>query len=81
MEKFQEYLDMIFKLIVEYSPKVIYALILLVVGLFIIKLLTKATKKVMRKQRVEETLVKFLSNLFNWALKALLFVAVIAYAL
>lgn len=78
MEKFQEYLDMIFKLIVEYSPKVIYALILLVVGLFIIKLLTKATKKVMRKQRVEETLVKFLSNLFNWALKALLFVAVIA---
>lgn len=78
MEKFQEYLDMVLKLIVEYSPKVLYALILLVVGLFIIGLLTKTTKKVMRKQGVEETLVKFLTNLFNWALKALLFVTVIA---
>ena len=74
----KEYLDKLIALIDEYSPNVIYALVLLIVGLFIIGMITKAVRKVMAKQGLDITLQKFLGNLFNWTLKVLLIVAVIS---
>ncbi len=73
-----EYLNNIWELIIEYSPKIITALVILIIGLFIIGLLTKMTKRIMKKQNVDETLQKFLSNLLGWTLKVLLFVMVAA---
>ena len=74
----KEYLDKLVSLIVEYSPSVIYALVLLVIGLFVIGLITKGARRVMAKRGVDETLQKFLGNLFNWTLKVLLIIAVIS---
>jgi small conductance mechanosensitive channel len=74
----EKYFDSILRLLIEYSPKVLTALIILIIGLFIISILLKMAKKVMMKRGVEDTLVKFLSNLLNWTLKILLFVAVAA---
>lgn len=74
----EKYLEALKNLIIEYSPKVLTALVILIVGLFIISLIVKMTKKVMRKQGVDETLQKFLTNLLGWTLKILLFVSVIA---
>ena len=65
-------------LVIEYSPMAITALVILVVGLFLIGLIQKLTKKVMRKRGLDETLQKFLSNLLGWTLKILLFVTVIS---
>jgi small conductance mechanosensitive channel len=74
----QDYLKKLVDLLVEYSPRVIYALVLLIVGLFIIGLFTKGIKKIMAKRDVDLTLQKFLGDLVNWTLKVLLIVAVIS---
>jgi small conductance mechanosensitive channel len=71
-----EYVNKLWELIIEYSPKIITALVILIIGLFIIGLITKMTKRLMLRQNMDETLQKFLSNLLNWALKVLLFVVV-----
>ena len=78
MENLEKYLTYIKNLLVEYSPKVFYALALLVIGLIIIKLVINTSKKIMTKRGLDETLVKFLTNLLSWILKILLFVTVIA---
>lgn len=78
MENFQLYIDKIIQLIIQYSPKVITALILLLVGLWLIKLITKYARKIMLKRGLDETLMKFLSSLLGWTLKALLFVTVVS---
>jgi small conductance mechanosensitive channel len=70
------YIEKLWELIIEYSPKIITALVILIVGLFIIGLISKMTRRIMKRQKVDETLQKFLSNLLNWTLKVLLFVMV-----
>ena len=74
----EKYLDALKNLLIEYSPKILTALAILIIGLFIISLVIKMTKKVMRKRGVDETLQKFLANLLGWTLKILLFVSVVA---
>ncbi|WP_412983739.1 mechanosensitive ion channel family protein [Pontimicrobium sp. IMCC45349] len=73
-----EYIENLWSLILEYSPRVITALVILIIGLFLISIMMKMTKKVMKKRNVEITLQKFLLNLLSWALKILLFVMVAA---
>ncbi len=72
------YLDAIKKLLIEYSPKVLTALVVLIIGLVIIGFIKKLAKKIMIKRGVDETLQKFLTNLLSWTLKILLFVSVVA---
>ncbi len=43
----EKYLTLLKDLLVEYSPKVLYALGLLIVGLFAIKLIIRLTKKLL----------------------------------
>ncbi len=74
----KEYLDELQVLLIEYTPKLITAIAILVVGLFMIKMMVKLSKKVMTKQNVDLTLQKFLGDLVSWSLKALLFVTVIS---
>ena len=74
----EKYLEQLIQLLIEYSPKVITALILLIVGLFVIKILIGTTRKIMTKRNLEITLQKFLLNLLSWALKILLFVMVVS---
>lgn len=74
----EKYLDHATRLLIEYSPKIITALAILLVGLFVINLLVKVSKKIMAKSNVDITLQKFLSNLLSWILKALLIITVIA---
>ncbi len=74
----KEYLDLIQSLLVEYTPKILTAFAILIIGLFAIKMMVKVSKKIMEKQGVDLTLQKFLSDLVSWSLKALLFVTVIS---
>ena len=62
----------------EYTPKVLMALAVLIIGLLIIKVFVNTTKKVLSKREVDITLQKFLLNLLNWVLKILLFITVVA---
>lgn len=73
-----QYLQKLLDLIIEYSPKVITALILLIIGLFAIKIFVNTTRKIMTKREADITLQKFLLNLLDWGLKILLFVLVVS---
>lgn len=74
----ETYIDKIKTLLIDYTPRILTALAILVVGLILIRFVIKLTKRVMKRQGVDETLQKFLGNLLSWTLKVLLFVTVIA---
>ena len=71
-------LENIKELIMEYAPKVVTALVILIVGWIIIGLIVKTSKKLMQKNGLDVTLQNFLASLIGWALKILLFVTVIS---
>ena len=77
-KNFKDYLDLITNLIVEFSPNVITAILMLLIGLWSISIITKAFKRIMIKRNIEITLSNFIGNLLFWALRILLFVTVIA---
>ncbi|UGS21449.1 mechanosensitive ion channel family protein [Flavobacterium cyclinae] len=74
----ENYFETIKKLILEYSPKFVVAIVILLVGLWATSLITKAAKKIMLKRNVEVTLSTFIGNLIFWTLRILLFVTVIS---
>ena len=72
-------------LIADYTPKaigialkVIFAIILIVVGLKLIKWLVKVVKKAMERSRLEAGVVSFLSSLIKYALYFVLILLVLA---
>ena len=77
MENAQVWIDKGIDFAVEYGPKVLGAIIIYIIGSWIIKKLTNMAKKVMAKSKYDESLQKFLLNLLTWALKIVLILAVI----
>ena len=73
----QKYLNLGEGFLLTYGPSVLTALLTFIIGLFIVNMLIKLTKRVLKKSNVDVTLQKFLGNLLGWALKGLLFVTVI----
>ncbi|WP_299618173.1 mechanosensitive ion channel domain-containing protein [uncultured Tenacibaculum sp.] len=63
-------------LLLEYAPKVVAALILLIVGLWVIGIVSRTVSKLMEKRGIEASLRGFLSSLVNWSLKIFLIVTV-----
>ena len=74
----QNYFETIKKLILEYSPKFVVAIVILLGGLWATSFITKAAKKIMLKRNVELTLSTFIGNVIFWTLRVLLFVTVIS---
>lgn len=62
----------------EYGLKILAAIIIWLVGSWVIKRLLKGFKKVMTKANYDESLQKFLLNLLGWILKILLILAILA---
>ena len=62
----------------DYGLRILAAIIIWIVGMWIIKRLLRGTKKVMAKSNYEESLQKFLLNLLSWILKILLILAILA---
>src|SRR5690606_10172515 len=61
----------------QYGLKIIGAIIIWIIGSWLIKKILKASRKIMTKSAYEESLQKFLINLFNWSLKALLIITLL----
>ena len=62
----------------EYGLKIIGAIIIWIVGSWVIKRILKLTRKGMSKRDYEESLQKFLVNLLGWTLNVLLILAILA---
>lgn len=64
------------EMLLSYAPKLLLAIIVLLIGLWLIKILVKAFKKVLENAGTDVSLQKFLSSLVSVLLKALLLVSV-----
>ncbi len=60
-----------------YGLKIVGALAILIIGRIVVGIITGAVKKVMRKSKMDETLVKFLSSLTKTGLLVILFIVVL----
>ena len=76
MEQIQPYLDKAIELSMAYLPKVVLAVVTLVVGFWIIKRVIKGMNRVLGHKAVDDTLQKFMTSFIDVLLKILLLVAV-----
>ena len=65
------------ELALEYGLKILGAVVIWIIGTWVIKKILKTTKKVMSKKDYDESLQKFLLNLVGWILKIVLIVVVL----
>ncbi|MFD2941537.1 mechanosensitive ion channel family protein [Flavobacterium notoginsengisoli] len=77
-EQLSSYANAIINILVDYSPKLISAFIVLFVGLYAIRLINRSIRKIMVKRNLDPTLTKFLADILLWALRILLFVTFIS---
>jgi small conductance mechanosensitive channel len=71
-----KYLDKLIDMAIAYGPKVLLAVIVLIVGLFIINKLSGVLSKILKRRQTDVTLTSFLVNLIGMALKVLLIISV-----
>ncbi|RZJ65675.1 MAG: mechanosensitive ion channel [Flavobacterium sp.] len=73
-----DYVDSLVNVIIEYTPRLISALLILFIGLYAIRLINRLVKRLMVRRELDATLSNFLSDILLWAMRILLFVSVIS---
>lgn len=76
MERLQEILGSLYDLVVTYGLKIVGAIVVLIIGLWIISGLTRILNKNMIKRDVDESLRGFLKSLFSILLKIMLIISI-----
>lgn len=74
----QKYITLAQDFLVQYGMKVIGAIVIWIIGSWVIGKIKKGIAKVMAKQNYDESLQKFLLNLIGWILKILLILAILS---
>jgi small conductance mechanosensitive channel len=72
------YADTFITALIDYSPKIISAFLILFIGLYAIRIINRIIRKIMVKRELDPTLTKFLADILLWALRVLLFVTFIS---
>jgi small conductance mechanosensitive channel len=73
----QKWIDAGYNLIIEFGPKLISAILIWIIGSWMIKMIIKGFRKAMNKAAYDESLKKFLINLVSWAFKIVLIIVVL----
>ncbi len=73
----EKYLDKLIELVVMYGPKLIGAIIVLIVGLFVVKIVVNTIAKVMEKKDVDPSLRPFIVSLLRSTFKVIVFISVL----
>ena len=74
---FNNILDTLIDFATVYGIKIIGAILIWIIGSWVIKKLMKGMKKIMSSREYDESLQKFLLNLVNWVLKILLIITLL----
>lgn len=74
----EEYASAFLQKLVDYSPRIVSAFLVLIVGLYAIRLINRFVKRVMIQRALDPTLSKFLADILLWALRVLLFITFIS---
>ena len=77
-EHIANYAETFIKVLIDYSPKLISAILILFVGFYAIRLINRLIRKIMVKKELDPTLTKFLADILLWVLRVLLFVTFIS---
>ena len=72
------YIKGFMKVLIDYSPKLISALVILFIGTYAIRFINNLVKRIMIKRNLDPTLSKFLADILIWVLRVLLFVTFIS---
>ena len=64
--------------LVEHGPNVLWAILIYVVGSWLVKRIVRGLRKVMQKSKYDESLQRFLMNLISWLLKIILIILVVS---
>ena len=78
IHSFADYVDQFTTVLIEYSPKLISALLILFIGLYAIRLINRLVRRIMVKRELDPTLSTFLADSLLWAMRFLLFVTFIS---
>ncbi len=76
MDKLDQYKEGLMLLLVDYAPKLVAGIVILIIGFYLINFFTRSLKKVMDKKGVDPTLIPFLSSIFSVLLKAMVLISV-----
>jgi len=74
--RLNSYVDQLMRLVIDYTPNVISALIVLFVGLWLVKRIAKLAERAMTKRELDVSLKSFLKSLLSIGLKIILIVTV-----
>ncbi len=77
LQNVTSYASTFIQVIVDYSPKLISAFLILFFGLYIIRVINRLIRRIMIKRELDPTLTKFLADILLWVLRVLLFVTFI----
>ncbi|MDZ4844396.1 MAG: mechanosensitive ion channel [Chitinophagales bacterium] len=76
MENLEKYTDQIISMLLHYTPSIIGAILVFIIGMWVVNLVTKLVAKAMQKRKLDESLQPFLLSLINVGLKVMLLVTV-----
>ena len=71
-----KYKDKAVELVLGYLPNAVLAILTLIVGLWVVKLIQKGIGRALKHRGVDETLAPFLMSLSGWLLKAVVIISV-----
>lgn len=64
--------------VIAYSPKLISAFVILLIGLYAIRIINRLVRKIMLRRKLDVTLSQFLADILLWGMRILLFVTFIS---
>jgi small conductance mechanosensitive channel len=78
MEQAQLWFDKGVNFIVEYGPKVLGAILIYLIGSWVVGRIVRGVRRVMKRLKYEESLQRFLMNLISWGLRIVLIIVVVS---
>lgn len=72
----EKYIDQIIEMLITYGPKLLGAIVVLIIGFWIIKMITKGISRLMQKKEIAPSLQPFFIGMLSMLLKALLIISV-----
>jgi len=78
LTKVQQAIEHFLKIIYDFSFKLVFAVIVLVIGILIIRIIKHFVRKIIEKRNVEPTVSGFLLSVITWLLRILLFIVFIS---
>ncbi len=72
-----KYADLLMNLVWEYGPSLVLAIVTLIIGLWVIGIITRGVGRAMDKRNVDSSLAPFLKSLISAILKVMLIISVI----